>query len=541
MIVTADTRALAAALLDPVRTAVERGLAGSALALGDVDAAAPGAEVTAPTRPPAWVARTTARAADRAPARTSSHPIDGSLASPDRLPARLADSSHMHADQPTRPAPSHLLAPHPATPAPARIAASIHPLTLDASLMDPGAHTATTDLGLRTATISTPRASRPDATPDALASAAPRDLADARSDAPSIVARPLDSATTAPPSATAPAARSTRLTVTEDPTRLVAPVGRIGDPTATPVAPITSPANPVAIITSPANPVALVEPLSSAKNAATRIAGSPIMPAAPDGDSGVRIRTIDPPAAPLLPVGEAQATATKPSAIDPTAATSRSAIDPSVATGLSAVDSTAAGTRISAVDRSIKKMSAVEPSAAATKLSATDSSAVPVHHERVAVARTYSPAPTIVEEPPRVATADVHAFDPTAASPRDPEASSVSAPTVTPTPAAPASPGLPIRSLAAAPVRDDRVEPPSPPRADAAIAGQVAQAMRPILEHAAALTDAAMETPAQPRVANHFSVNVQLGARSDVLDPDALGATLVDMLREAARRHGLEV
>lgn len=94
---------------------------------------------------------------------------------------------------------------------------------------------------------------------------------------------------------------------------------------------------------------------------------------------------------------------------------------------------------------------------------------------------------------------------------------------------------MPVRSLAAA---------PAPPefaplrRADAAVAERVNQAMRPVLDSAATWTDAALRAPDEPRVANNFAVNVQLGG---AVDPDALGAALVDMLREAARRHGLEV
>jgi hypothetical protein len=73
------------------------------------------------------------------------------------------------------------------------------------------------------------------------------------------------------------------------------------------------------------------------------------------------------------------------------------------------------------------------------------------------------------------------------------------------------------------------------------MADQLSQALRPALDHAAAITDAALRAPEEPRVANNFSVHVQLGAKPGAVDPDAVEAALLDMLREAARRHGLEV
>lgn len=72
-------------------------------------------------------------------------------------------------------------------------------------------------------------------------------------------------------------------------------------------------------------------------------------------------------------------------------------------------------------------------------------------------------------------------------------------------------------------------------------AERLSQALRPTLDHAAAITDAALCAPQEPRVANHFAVHVQLGTRVGAVDPESVEAALIDMLREAARRHGLEV
>ncbi|MBL9106682.1 MAG: hypothetical protein JNL82_37520 [Myxococcales bacterium] len=74
--------------------------------------------------------------------------------------------------------------------------------------------------------------------------------------------------------------------------------------------------------------------------------------------------------------------------------------------------------------------------------------------------------------------------------------------------------------------------------ADAALAGRVAHALDPVFIDADARTAAALQADA-PRVSNSFAVHVQLGGPG--LDPDALELALVDLLREAARRHGLEV
>ena len=102
------------------------------------------------------------------------------------------------------------------------------------------------------------------------------------------------------------------------------------------------------------------------------------------------------------------------------------------------------------------------------------------------------------------------------------------------------SPGVPVRPLRA-PVRPEPHQATSPRREETQLAGQLSQALRPALDHAATITDAALRAPEEPRVANHFAVHVQLGAKPGAVDPDAVEAALLDMLREAARRHGLEV
>ncbi len=100
------------------------------------------------------------------------------------------------------------------------------------------------------------------------------------------------------------------------------------------------------------------------------------------------------------------------------------------------------------------------------------------------------------------------------------------------------SPGVPVRPLRA---RSEPNQATSPRREETQMAGQLSQALRPALDHAATITAAALRAPEEPRVANHFAVHVQLGAKHGAVDPDAVEAALLDMLREAARRHGLEV
>ena len=80
---------------------------------------------------------------------------------------------------------------------------------------------------------------------------------------------------------------------------------------------------------------------------------------------------------------------------------------------------------------------------------------------------------------------------------------------------------------------------------------RVLQAMDPVLDKAWQLTDAALspdQTPAPtgadaPRVSNNFNVTVALGDTSSAAgrDPQQLQDALVALLRDAARRQGLDV
>ncbi len=82
---------------------------------------------------------------------------------------------------------------------------------------------------------------------------------------------------------------------------------------------------------------------------------------------------------------------------------------------------------------------------------------------------------------------------------------------------------------------------------------RVMQAMDPVLERAWQLTDTALQPAADtppapaadapaPRVANHFHVNVALGSDTAAgRDPQQLQDALAALLRDAARRQGLDV
>lgn len=105
----------------------------------------------------------------------------------------------------------------------------------------------------------------------------------------------------------------------------------------------------------------------------------------------------------------------------------------------------------------------------------------------------------------------------------------------------------------------DTTEAPAPARATAAPSllprnpalTRVMQAMDPVLDKAWQLTDAALPTsddapPAAsdaPRVTNQFNVTVALGEATDTAgrDPRQLEDALVALLRDAARRQGLDV
>ncbi|WP_153162093.1 hypothetical protein [Zoogloea sp. 1C4] len=106
----------------------------------------------------------------------------------------------------------------------------------------------------------------------------------------------------------------------------------------------------------------------------------------------------------------------------------------------------------------------------------------------------------------------------------------------------------------------DTTEAPAPARATAAPSllprnpalTRVMQAMDPVLDKAWQLTDAALpagrDAPSDmaaeaPRVTNQFNVTVALGAATDTAgrDPRQLEDALVALLRDAARRQGLDV
>jgi len=108
------------------------------------------------------------------------------------------------------------------------------------------------------------------------------------------------------------------------------------------------------------------------------------------------------------------------------------------------------------------------------------------------------------------------------------------APTLTTAAASPPI-GVPIRPSISSPLA------PRPDRRDLDAARQLTGALRPVLDDAAALTTAALARADEPRVANHFAVQVQVGAQAGAVDPDALTTALLTLLREAAYRHGLEV
>ncbi len=116
------------------------------------------------------------------------------------------------------------------------------------------------------------------------------------------------------------------------------------------------------------------------------------------------------------------------------------------------------------------------------------------------------------------------------------------------------------QSLADDTLGADAAAPPAPARSTAAPSvlprnpalTRVMQAMDPVLDKAWQLTDAALpagrDAPSDmageaPRVTNQFNVTVALGAATDTAgrDPRQLEDALVALLRDAARRQGLDV
>lgn len=108
----------------------------------------------------------------------------------------------------------------------------------------------------------------------------------------------------------------------------------------------------------------------------------------------------------------------------------------------------------------------------------------------------------------------------------------------------------PRQSPSAAPGRATASQAPSQLPRNPALT-RVLQAMDPVLDKAWQLTDAALspdQTPAPtgsdaPRVSNNFNVTVALGDASSAAgrDPQQLHDALVALLRDAARRQGLDV
>lgn len=487
MHLTADTRALAAALLDPVRSTVERGLASSALALGDDDFVGSSEQVAAPMHQPVWALHNKNGEAH------TNHCLAADPHAPDRPRIDPGPPQRTY-DAPARTAPPSP-SPRVSTPdnTPTRVLSEAR--TIDAA--DAAAHP-TIQLA-HTSTSPTPNPTSDDleSTPQHILREAPQPVP--------VHPRPVDPAT-APRSAAAPAAR----------------------PDAPPAHALADAAAPLA---------ALVDRERILEDAAqiikTRVEASPV--GSPGHDISTRVdpsnvsprRPGDPTLPPILRDDP-------PTDSSPSGASTRSTDSPStirVHPVETSGHTTGARTRFT---ESVAEAHAVVSSADPTNIPTIATPAAmraSTIDPASAKARTID-APAAI--PTRRTDPGVHG-SPVAAS-RDPESADTPAPLVAPT--AP-SPGLPVRSLTPQP--SPTPQPPPLRRGDEAIAGQVSHAMRPILGDAAALTDAALQSPDEPRVANHFSVNVQLGARPGSVDPDALGAALVDMLREAARRHGLDV
>ncbi|MBL0692165.1 hypothetical protein [Comamonas sp. JC664] len=77
----------------------------------------------------------------------------------------------------------------------------------------------------------------------------------------------------------------------------------------------------------------------------------------------------------------------------------------------------------------------------------------------------------------------------------------------------------------------------------AGLADQVSAGVAPVLAQALDLTQAPAAYAPGESVRNTFNVNVHLDPSSAPagLDRDALEDALIDLLRDTARRHGLEV
>ncbi len=97
---------------------------------------------------------------------------------------------------------------------------------------------------------------------------------------------------------------------------------------------------------------------------------------------------------------------------------------------------------------------------------------------------------------------------------------------------------------AAAPAESLYPVPASPASAHPAL-GEVARAMQPVFARAAALDDAAWDdeapSTAPPSVSNTFNVTVAMAGNAGPVEREALQDALADLLRDAARRQGLDL
>lgn len=113
---------------------------------------------------------------------------------------------------------------------------------------------------------------------------------------------------------------------------------------------------------------------------------------------------------------------------------------------------------------------------------------------------------------------------------------------------------IPVRTVVGTPGRVPPAaavpgEPPYPATASATPAhpalGEVARALQPVLSRAADLGEAAWDDDVPravpPSVSNTFNVTVAMAGNSSPVDREALQDALTDLLRDAARRQGLDL
>jgi hypothetical protein len=101
-----------------------------------------------------------------------------------------------------------------------------------------------------------------------------------------------------------------------------------------------------------------------------------------------------------------------------------------------------------------------------------------------------------------------------------------------------APPVMPLGFAGAELGRAERAGPPAP------AARAMARSLAPVVARAAEATNAgfdAVDDGPAPRVANTFNVSIAVGDGLAGIDREALQDALVDLLRDAARRQGLDV